>query len=324
MNRRNQILTALAVLQIVLVAAVVWLETRPASGAEVGPLLGEDFSADDVASVTVTDGEGNTIALARQNDEWVLPDADDFPAQGNTVTELLETLAGLTRQPLIASNTSSHEQLQVAEDDFVRRIGVELADGTQQTLYVGSSPRANAAHVRVEGQNEVYLARDLPTWNYTAEATSWIDALYLNVNRETIVGFTLENENGTFEFQKNDRGEWEMADVPEGETLAPNNVSSVLGSVATIRIRRPLGTELQPAYGLEDPAAVATIETESEEGSKTYTVEIGAQLDDTSYAVKSSESAYYVAVSKASLENVVTHTLEDFLQQPATPTPGAQ
>lgn len=324
MNRRNQILAAVAVLQVVLVAVVIWFQTQPASGAQAGPLFGEAFTTDDVVAFTLTDEDGESISLEKQNGTWVLPDADAFPAEENKVNPLLEMLAGLETRPIIASTTNSHEQLKVAEDEFVRRIDFELADGTQHTLYAGTSPQAIAAHVRAEGQDAVYLARDLPTWQYTAEATSWIDPLYLNVNRATIQEVTLENENGTFSFVRNEAGEWTpQFDMPAGETFNPRSVETLLTRVALIRMQRPLGTEEQSEYSMDDPSAVATFTTESGGETNSYTVTIGANFDN-AYAVKASNSDYYVAVSTESsnIGDVVDQTVNDFVQPPATPTPG--
>lgn len=324
MNRRNQILSAVAVLQVVLVAAVIWFQTQPASGAEAKPLFGDAFTTDDVVAFTLTGENGNSISLEKQDGTWVLPDADAFPADESKVTPLLEMLAGLETRPIIASTANSHKQLKVAEDDFVRRIDFELADGTQHTLYAGTSPRAIASHVRAEGQDSVYLAQDLPTWQYTAEAVSWIDPLYLNVDRSTIQEVTLENTNGTFAFVRNDAGEWTpQFDMPAGETFDPRSVETLLTRVALLRMDHPLGTEEKAEYEMGTPSAVATFTSEADGETESYTVTIGANIDD-AYVVKASNSDYYVALSteRSNIGDVVNQTIEDFVQPPATPTPG--
>jgi hypothetical protein len=61
---------------------------------------------------------------------------------------------------------------------------------------------------------------------------------------------------------------------------------------------------------------VATDDSASQE----ITVRIGAQADDGNYYVQSSESDYVVKIADFTVEDFVTHTREDFLQLPATPT----
>lgn len=52
------------------------------------------------------------------------------------------------------------------------------------------------------------------------------------------------------------------------------------------------------------------------------TVRVGAQNpDDESYAVKSSESPYYVQVAGYAVQDLVDKTRDDFLELPPTPTP---
>jgi len=63
---------------------------------------------------------------------------------------------------------------------------------------------------------------------------------------------------------------------------------------------------------------VITLETDE----KTVTLRVAAEdPDDQSYVVISSESHYYVRVSRFSVDDTVERTRDDFLEEPATPTP---
>ena len=59
-----------------------------------------------------------------------------------------------------------------------------------------------------------------------------------------------------------------------------------------------------------------------EDGS-TYTLRVGAKFDGTNYAVKASESPYYVAVAEFNVKPLIENDRAAFLQEP-TPTPTAQ
>jgi energy-coupling factor transporter ATP-binding protein EcfA2 len=205
-------------------------------------------------------------------------------------------------------------------DDFVRRIDFETANGTKHTLYLGSSPQYGATHFRMEGQSETYLTSELSTWETKADATSWVDTAYLSVPRNDVTKVTLENANGTFTFTKDDEGTWTMGGLAADETLAETKVTALIQQAASVNMVRPLGKEEQAAYGMDEPNAVVTLDTDD----KTITLRVGAKdPDKNSYVVISSESPYYVQVSGYSLKNLVENTRDDFLQKPPTPTPEA-
>ncbi len=265
------------------------------------------------------DADGNSIILRQVTGNWILPDADDYPAQADKITPLLDKIVGLTTGRLVTRTDASHKRLQVAPDDFVRRIDFETADGTKRTLYLGSSPKYGATHFRVDGQSETYLTSELSTWETKADAASWVDTAYLSVPQDDVTKMTLENTNGTFTFTKDDEV-WTMAGLAADETLDENKVTALVQQAASVNMVRPLGKEEQAAYGMDEPNAVVTLETED----KTITLRVGAKDPDAnSYVVISSESPYYVRVSEYSLNNLVENTRDDFLQAPPTPTPEA-
>ncbi len=72
---------------------------------------------------------------------------------------------------------------------------------------------------------------------------------------------------------------------------------------------------------MDNPIAVVTLRTQSEEeGTKNYTLRVGAKdPEDNSYVVISSESPYYARVSEFAVQRFVEAVREDFLELPPTP-----
>jgi len=315
MKRHNQILAGILVIQIILGIVVFWPKSAATGASE--PLF-SDLAADGIVALIIADADGNSIQLKKVSEDWVLPDADDYPAQADKITPLLDKIVGLTTGRLVTRTDASHKRLQVAPDDFMRRIDVETADGTKRTLYLGSSPRYGTTHFRVDGQSETYLTSELSAWETKAEAGSWVDTAYLSVPQDDVTKMTLENANGTFTFTKDDEGTWTMDGLAADETLDEAKVTSLIQRAATVNMIQPLGKEEQAAYGMDEPNAVVTLET----GDKTITLRVGAQdPTDKSYVVISSESPYYVRVSEYSVKSLVEDRRDDFLQAPPTPTP---
>ncbi len=314
MKRHNQILAGVLAVQIILSVVVFW--PRSSSAVEREPLF-PDLQADDVVALTITDADGNSISLRKVTGDWTLPDADDYPAQADKIGPLLDKIAGLTTGRLVTRTDASHKQLQVAQDDFVRRVEFETTDGTRHILYLGSSPSYGATHFRVDGQSETYLTDAITSWDVNASASSWVDTAYLSVPQADVTRMTLENGNGAFTFVRDDEGNWTMEGLAAEETVAEDQVAAVVRQAASVNMTQPLGKEERVAYGMGEPSAVVTLET----ANRTVTLRVGAKdSDDNSYVVISSESPYYVRVAEFSVKSLVENTRDDFIQTPPTPT----
>jgi hypothetical protein len=315
MKRHNQILIGVLIVQIILSTVVFWPRSTEAVGSE--PVFA-DLEADDIVALTIVDGDGNSVTLRQVTGNWVLPDADDYPAQTDKITPLLDKLVGLTTGRLVTRTDASHKQLQVAADDFVRRIAFETAEEKEYTLYLGSSPSYGATHFRLDGQSETYLTSDISTWETNATASSWVDTSYQSIPQDDVTRMTVENANGTFVFIRDDEGNWTMEGLAEDETLAETKVTGAVRQASSVNMVEPLGREEQAAYGMDEPKAVATIET----AAKAVTLRIGAQSPaDNSYVVTSSESPYFVRVSEYGVQALVENARDDFLELPPPPTP---
>ena len=92
MNRLNQVLVGILALQLVVAAIVLW--PRSAATGESERLF-PDLEAERITGLTITGSDGQSIRLAKAGDEWVLPEAGDYPAEEGKVPPLLEEIAGL-------------------------------------------------------------------------------------------------------------------------------------------------------------------------------------------------------------------------------------
>lgn len=314
MSKFNQILTIILAIQIALAVFVFWPQA-PVQGA--GGQLLPDFNANDVTFLTISDSDDNQITLVRRGDGWVLPNAGDYPADGEKILPLLEKIVGVQTNRLVTRTEASHKRLKVAGDDFNRLLEMTWQNGRNYQLYLGSSAGAGATHVRVDDQPEVYLTGELTSFEATTQASAWIDTLYYTLPQTSTVGLTLENENGTFSFVK-DGDKWTMQDLTDDETLNESAVAGLLNQAASVRMTVPVGKADQPSFGLDQPLAVVTLQTQEGDEAKTYTLRVGAKDDANSYIVSFSGSPYYVRVAEFTGNNFINKTRADFLE--AIPT----
>ncbi len=312
-NSRNQILTVLLIAQIVLAAFLIFRSSGSSNATEAGGFLVSDFAIDQVDEITVRDSLNELVFAKNTEGNWVLRSGGDYPIDNARIASLLGAISGLQANRLIAQNVSSHNRLQVSDDNFSRIIQLQAGDRTD-TLYVGSAAGANATHMRVNDQPEVYLTSGLAAFDIPTGVTAWIDAVYFSAPQENILRIKVENANGTFEFVKqNDT--WTMLNLETGETFNPDGINSILNQVSNLRMNAPLGTEVQESYGLSAPTATVTITVQEEDASpdegtpepaataipqivtNTYVLLIGSQLENSDFVAKISSSDYYVALS---------------------------
>ncbi len=325
----NTILIIIALVQIVLIGFIYFPRFFPAK-SEIGNLL--NIKVNDIIGLEISDGE-EQINLARDGDNWVLPEAGDFPVELDKLDPLLDKLVDLKTVDLIADNKVSHKRLEVVDDEFVRKVTLRLKGGKNATLLIGSSSAANATHVRLKSKNAVYLSRDLRSHDANVGASSWIDTQYFDIESDDVVSLELKNEHGNFNFGKISDN-WELIDSEE--EVDKSALSSLVRKASSIRMVRPLGKETKEEYGLDEPKAIVSIVTraelepekpeESTEESEpeppepefeeqTYTLTIGNELDD-GFVVKTSESEYYVVVSNFNASDFVEKKQEDLTVEP--------
>jgi len=312
MKRIQQILAGILAVQLIISVIVFW--PRSAAGATGKPAI-PDLKVDDVVALTITNDQLQTVKLQKVNGEWGIADAEQYPVKAESVTSLLDKLTRLNTNNLVANTEASQRQLQVASDTFVRRLEIELQDGTKQIVYLGSAPRYTATHFRMGGQTETYLTTELTSWELNTTATSWIDSTYSDIDQTQLTQVVLENANGKFTFVKEGEA-WQMLELAEGDTGAAGKISDVITKASRVTTMRPLGKTDKPEYGFSAPSATVTLTT----ADKTYTFKVGAKdATDNSYPVASSESAYFVAVAEYAVSPLVNNTYESFLETPATP-----
>lgn len=320
MNKMQRILAALLVIQIVIVAAIYL--PKGSSAQSDASLFDEAFKVDDIVSITIESGENESVTLTKMDANWVLPEAGDYPAKSETIQPVLEKIAAINTNRLVTRTASSHARLQVSDDNFLRRVNMTLSDASQYILYIGSSSGARATHVRLAGNPEVYLVSDISSWEVAASASNWIDSGYMQFSSDSVQNVVMENGNGSFQFEKDADSQWTMIDLQDDQEFDPAKLTAILNRLSSLQMVEPLGTQELDGYGTAKPAATITITTQNDgEASQTHQLSVGSQDENGNYIVYAAGAQYYVTVADFSVRELVDYTREDFIKQPATPTP---
>jgi hypothetical protein len=322
MNRTNLFLTVILIVQAILIA-IIALPKGSNAQTDGGALLA-NYDPNSVESITISDSTGKQIQVVKTNNGWVLANADNYPAQATRVDTILSALAGLNTSRLVSDNRANQRRLGVADDQYERK--VEVVQGSQTYIvYIGTSGGANATHTRLDGQDQVYLNRDISPASFSTELTTWSQTEYIRVDKEKVVSMTITNANGTFEFNKVDET-WQMVGLASGETFNEQNFTTLLDKVVAFNLRKPLGKEALPDYGFDDPLATVTfvvrdtLATGEGEGDNntgqtldiTYELVIGGRYED-GFAVKLNRSDFYVLASSFYATDFTEKQRNDFI-----------
>ena len=319
-NRLVQLLIALLAIQLVLVGILYFPKGKTAPAGV--PLLG-DTTSDSITTINVTDANGKTISLQKQGDDWVLPDADNYPADPQNIQKALDSLTAVTTDRLVTKTEASQKKLEVATDKFQRKVTLTTANGTQ-TIFIGSSSGAKATHIRLDGTPETYLTDKLSSYDVPADASGWVKSDFYTVDKNAVTAITVDNKTGSLHFTKDADGTWTLDGLAADEELDTGKVNGLVNNATKINLNAPIGKTADPALGLDDPAATVTVTVKPESGAEeTVTLTFGARNDNNQYALKTSTSDYLVYISGFVGDTFAGKTRADFIKQPPTPTPDA-
>ena len=342
-SRSNILLILLLAVQLVLL--VLSVATSPGAEARpVEPVLA-GVSAAAIDRLSFTDDLGNGLTVARHEAGWVLPEADDFPVNGEKVDEILEKILRLDTRRLVATKAENYARLEVREDDFRRKVTLSSGDASA-ALYLGGGGGADTVYARRAGDDHVYLGVGLNAWELSTQVSTWLDSTYVNLAQDDVLAIKVHNPQGSFTFVRAGDS-MTYADLGAGEAFEDTKMPVILRNASTIRMLEPLGLAPLDEYQLAQPRVTVEVryrelvaadepvafEGEAAESADeppapeyveaTYSLTFGADMED-GVALKSSAAEYYVLVRDTVFNAFHDIRREDLIRLPeaeADPTP---
>jgi len=281
MQKTLRILAILLAAQLLLALGLNLGGPRLAAHPADAPLL--DLAGRTVDGITLEGGEGESLTLSKTGDGWVLPGEEDFPADTDKVTRLLERLQGLGRGLPVATSSGALKRFKVAEDDFERRIRLAAGDDIVATLYVGTSPGVRRGHVRRDGDDAVY-ALEFASYDVPLKREDWEDKTILALPREEIVDIRVADLTLR---PQGDTG-WMAEGLAEDQALNIEAAGELADKLADLRIGAVLGREKQADYNLDQPALQLSL---TRKGGERINYRLGKRDND--YVLKVSSREEY-------------------------------
>ena len=159
---------------------------------------------------------------------------------------------------------------------------------------------------------------------------------------DDVVAVQLKNKHGQLQLRKDLSGAWTLVTGEDAKKEAPalkkTEIDALLGSISSIQLKEPLGTEAKVKHKL-GPEASAHLVVEVQEKAKadpknpsatpappavvTHTLVVGAKEGD-DYFIKSHGSEYVVKAAAWTVQSLVDKKLADFVEAPKDPKADAK
>lgn len=319
MRKRIQFLALLLAVQLLL-AVGLFLPGTPLdrSASASGPLLG--FEEASVDRIGIEGPEEAKVTLAKRDGQWQVEGDDPFPADGQRVEELLERLAKLQGGDVVGTTDGARARFKVDETSFERRITLAAGDTTLAILYGGTSPALRRLHVRVGGENEVWIA-ELAAHDIPVQAKDWRDTTLLAIPRPEIAAIEIDGlrieraprTEGTEEDADEAKPAWVATGPDDDAELDQEAADKLARALADLRFDDVLGREAKPEYGLDEPVLRLAV-TRGDGESVEY--RLGKAADREEYTLKVSTRPEYFRVAGWTARSLVEAAGRDALLSP--------
>ncbi len=330
MQKNIRWLAGLLAVQIALAVGLSLRGTDLAPASADGALL--SVKADMVDRLTLDGPDKTTVQLVKQDGQWRLPAAGDFPADAERVRQLLDKLVQLKAGVPVATTPGAQARFKVAADGYERRIVLGQGDKALATLFLGTAQGARQVLARVDGSDAIH-ALALAVYEIPLKSDDWLDKAIVSVKADEVTGLELGDLRLTRGVALPDAAAavkpasaapapvWTAsAGLADGEKLSTDAASALLSALAGLRIDSVLSREAQPGYGLEQPVLALT--AVRKDGSRVE-YRLGKQAVGEDYVLKVSTRPEYFRMPAWSVSTLIDAAKRDRLTGVAT-VAGAQ
>ena len=199
MKKQLPWLSGLLIVQLVVAIGIYTQTLNQSQRVTHQPLLA--LETETIDKLIIVD-EAQQITLNKKPQGWVLPTLNNLPVDHQKVTQRLNELTTLRTQFPVARKVTSHQQLHVSEDQFVKKIQLYSHDQLITEILLGSAPSFKKTHTRIVGNDDTY-AFTINSYDYSTEQRDWLNKNLLAVNDITYIrgnDFELEKSGEQWTF----------------------------------------------------------------------------------------------------------------------------
>jgi hypothetical protein len=158
--------------------------------------------ADKITKIQIQNAGKGEVVLEKQGDAWKVTKPVNYPANQAHVKALIDNLKELRLKDSIDTGKTQYAAFDLEDEKAVR---VQLYKDTTKAfdLYFGKSG-TRGQMTRLTDKDGVYVTSGYSSYLYTREVKDWRDRDIVKFEDGNVISASINNENGTFSFSKND------------------------------------------------------------------------------------------------------------------------
>lgn len=262
LSRRSSLALIIVTLAAVAAAVAVVLgerdSNRAADRAALFPGIEQEF--DRVTEIEIADRDGAVVIRRAGDEQWVLPDKHDYPADRAMVRRLILSFGRMTVIEPKTRQPELHDRLGLGDIDNeksrARRVTLRGGDKEVASLLVGDRAASSAPGGSTSGGERAYVRRpgEAATWlvdhvpDISAKQSEWMDDRLFTLQKERIAEIVVRHDNGEELRLARDKAEddFTLDQLPKGRKLktygGPEALASSLAFLSFDDVR-PAGDE---------------------------------------------------------------------------------
>jgi len=211
-------------------------------------------------------GAGESITLVKKGEEdWDEEKPVKSKGNASNVKSMLDALKRLEVKELIDSSKDSYAKYKVTDEKALHAVFYKGKDVALDAYFGEDGSRGQMT--RIAGRDGVFAVKGYSSYLFNRDAKSWRDKTIFKFEEKDIVKVSLQNENGTFTFDK--AGEDWKAKFAKGKSTDGKDIDKFDKSKLESLVRAykalsaaDFGDGKKPEEtGLAEPKATLTFET---------------------------------------------------------------
>ena len=307
MKKLSSWLSTVLVLQIIVAGGIFFTKQQGVKQEVNEPLI--SFESESLDKIVISDADNKTT-LVKKDNAWMVPDYYSLPVNQQKLQGILDNLNGLKSGWPVATSSRSHERFEVDEEKFQKRVQLFSGDKAVGDIYIGTSPGYRKAHVRAEGEDEVFTA-DISAYEYAVKPSDWMSKEVLLTPQISSI------EAKDYSLQK--QGEsWTFAGDLSAENVDTEKANALANAVEKLYVQNAVASS-DIGEGDKNGSEIESSETEikiSADG-KAFTYQF-IHSDD-KYYVKRNDFETVFEISKIAYESIIQKNANDLaVKSPST------
>lgn len=270
-----------------------------------------NFSEVDRFSIATSEEE--FAEFVKEDEGWSIPAHFNFPAESKKIQGLFETLKGIKQSWPAGKTLLSAKQFSVTAEKYEKRFDFYKGEELLGTLYLGSSPSFKKVHMRLEGEENTYVA-SFSSFEYPAKGESWLNRGVYKTPKSEIASLHL----GKFTLKASGEGKFTLGTLQSSEETNTSRANQTINQVINPSFKTVLARDsfkkgnsvLSYSLRLKDGSER---KFQYFEKSKEKVAKEGSE-EDKNLVLKVSDSPFYFEVARSEVKELLDLKRKDLIK----------